>query len=762
MNKSAVGANSYRDLTEDEIAQALTYLDAGCDREYWFQIACAIKSELGNTGYRLFEDWSRTAPHKFNSADCRDTWKSAKAQGGITIATLIYEAQQFGFQLDESQREPLDTAAIEERRRKREAEEEAARLERERKRAMAAERAKAIWELAHDVEGDGHPYLQRKGVQSFGLRIGKWRNGQDALLVPINNIDGHLVSLQAIFANDNADIGRDRDYLPGGQKRNAFYLVGGKPIGASPTIVVCEGYSTAASIHMATGYSVAAAFDAGNVPHTARAMRELFGAATIIIAADNDQFHKAGVRNDGIHYARQAASSAGAILCVPQFDSLDGNPTDFNDLHARQGLDAVREQIEGCIPRAANDNHLSLDSSVNTFQFPHLSDRQQPLNTWENLAWMLDQYGITARYNVISKDVDVTIPGRTYGADAAANCALAEITSLCARNRMPKADTSDYLKLIANQAQYNPVADFILAKPWDGVSRLPDLYLTLETAPDYDRDLMQLLVRRWMISAVASALMPSGFWSKGVLVLQGPQSEGKTSWFKSLVTPEHRHLIKVGANIDPTNKDSISSAIGHWMVELGELDGTFRKADIAKLKAFISQDVDMLRRPYDRLESRYQRRTVFFASVNPDRFLADETGNVRWWTIPITGLDYEHDIDVQQLWAEVATLYRAGERWWLDRDEEARLEGVNREHESIDPLEELLLQRYDWNRAGQGMEATATDVLIQLGFDRPTKSQATDCSRLLQKLTGAKARKSGSRRLFKMPPKVREEYDPPY
>jgi len=752
--------HAYRDLTEQEIAEALTYLDAACPREDWVRIAFAIKSELGNAGYQLFEDWSKTAPEKFNTKSCREAWKSAKPTGGVTIATLIHEAQQFGFSLNESQREPIDQQAIDARRAKRKAEEEAERLERERKRAMAAERAASIWNLAADVEGDGHPYLQSKGVLAFGLRIGKWRNGQEALLVPIQNIDGHLVSLQAIFANENAEIGRDRDYLPGGQKRGGFFMLGGKPIGAQPVIAVCEGYSTGASIHMATGHCVAVAFDAGNVPTIARAMRELFPAATLLICADNDQWAK-DKKNDGIHYARQAASSANAILVVPQFESLATKPTDFNDLHVLEGIEAVREQIGAAVPKAANDNYLDLDSSVNPFMFPHLSDRQQPLNTWENLAWLLEQYGITARYNIISKDVAVVVPGRNYGGDAAANCALAEINSLCARNRMPKADTGDYLKLIANQQSYNPVAEFIMSKPWDGVSRLQDVCDTLETAPGYDRELLALLVRRWLVSAAAAALMPNGFWSKGVLVLQGEQSLGKTAWFKSLVPQEQRTLIKVGANIDPTNKDSISSAIGHWMVELGELDGTFRKADIAKLKAFISQDVDQLRRPYDRLESAYQRRTVFFASVNPERFLADETGNVRWWTVPIVNLNYEHGIDVQQLWAEVATLYRAGERWWLDREEEADLEGVNKDHEAIDPLEEILLQRFNWTMRGSGQEMTATDVLLAVGYDRPTKTQATDCSRLLQKMTGTKPRKSGSRRLFKMPPELHRHSGPP-
>lgn len=746
--------NAYRNLTEHEITQALTYLDPSCSREEWVRIGMAVKSELGNAGFALWNDWSKTAGAKYHAPDARDTWKSISHTGGITIATLIHEAQQFGFTLDEATRAPIDQSEIEQRRQQREAEREAERLERERKRAEAAERAKKIWNQAEDVDEGGHPYLQRKCVRSFGLRVGKWVRGQDALLVPLHNIDGHLVSLQAIFANENADIGRDRDYLPGGQKRGAFYLVGGKPRGSQPVIAICEGYATGASIHMAGGYCAAVAFDAGNVPTVARQLRESYPLATILVCADNDQWHKAGHANDGIHYARQAASSANGILLVPKFADTSTKPTDFNDLHALEGIEAVRAQLLDAIPQPDNDNVLELDSSVNPFLFPHLSDKQQPLNTWENLQWLLKQYGIRARYNVIKKDVMINVPGRDYGDDNTANCALAEINSLCARNRMPKSDTGDYLKLIGTMNSYNPAADFILSKPWDGVSRLEALYDTLETEQDYPRAMLALFVRRWLISAVAAALQPKAFWSKGVLVLQGPQSLGKTAWVKALLPPEHRELVKIGASIDPTNKDTISSAIGHWVVELGELDGTFRKADIAKLKAFISQDVDQLRRPYDRLESTYQRRTVFFASVNPERFLADDTGNVRWWTVPVVGVDYMHSIDVQQLWAEVATLYRAGERWWLEQEEEAGLEDVNKDHESVDPLEELLLLRFDWQQACIGSERTATDVLLALGYDRPTKTQATDCSRLLQKLTGKPARKSGSRRLFRMPPEL--------
>ena len=746
---------NYKDLTEQEIAEALSYIDAGCDRETWVRMAMAVKSELGDGGFTVWNDWSRQSD-KYNSKDARDTWKSVKRHGGIGIGTLIGEAQLFGFSLNDNERTPISAEEIQARKKRREEEERKEQQLRAERIAQAAAQANTIWESATELEGDEHPYLKRKLVKSFGLRIGRFRNQDGALLVPIRNIDGQITSLQAIFQNENPQLGRDRDYLPGGQKRGCFHVIGNKPTGANPVIVICEGYSTGASIHMATGYCVVVAFDAGNVPTVAKLMRQQFGRATIVVAADNDQWHEDGKQNDGVHYARQASITTGGLLAVPKFTRLSDKPTDFNDLHVLEGLNAVRGQINAVIPEPVNDNFLPLDASVNPFMFPHMSHQQKPLNTWENLEWLLDQYGIKSRYNEISKDVVVTIPGKDYGNDASANSALTEIVSLCARNGMPSGSCAEYVKLIAMSNRYNPASEFITAKPWDGVSRIYDLCDTLETAEGFDRSLVLMMVRRWLISAVAAAMQPTGFYSKGVLVLQGEQSLGKTAWFRSLVPPTLRELIKVGATIDPANKDSVSSAIGRWMVELGELDATFRKSDIARLKSFISQDRDEIRRPYDRLESTYQRRTVFFASVNPKHFLADDTGNVRWWTIPVTRINYEHDIDMQQVWAEVAQLYREGERWWMNAEEEAMLEQVNKEHEAIDPVEEMILMRYEWgcDRPAAYNDRTATQVLQEIGYDKPNKAQTTHCAGVLRKLTGKPARKSGSNRLFSIPPKV--------
>ncbi|WP_186122873.1 VapE domain-containing protein [Burkholderia gladioli] len=384
---------------------------------------------------------------------------------------------------------------------------------------------------------------------------------------------------------------------------------------------------------------------------------------------------------------------------------------------------------------SVSDIHDS--QAVNPWSWPHVSDKGQPLNTIPNLRHLLANYGFTVRYDVIRKDLRVAYPGQRGTSDNQRGKSVDTISSLCALNRLPKADVKSFLLTIGDDNPVNPVTDFISSKPWDGRTRFADLLASVGTRPSYDRELFALLLRRWLISAVAAAARPSGFWSKGVLVFQGAQSLGKTAWFRSLLPETLRDLLKVDATINPDNKDSIISAVSHFLVELGELDGTLRKADIARLKGFISQDVDQFRRPYGITEEKFQRRTVFFASVNPSEFLADPTGNGRWWTVPVISVNPEHGIDTQQLWAEAFTWYEGGERWWLDRDEEARLEAVNDQHQQTSSVHELINTWYgDAPDTAYRRRVTATEVLLEMGYDKPTQAQKNDAGNALRKLFG--------------------------
>lgn len=614
--------------------------------------------------------------------------------------------------------------------------------------AMAANEA---WEAATPCAG--HAYLTRKGVQAHGLRVvsadhrarlwsdklGKWlpraivaRRGE--LLVPMLDASGRVWNVQRIDAEGG------KQFVMGGRKRGTFHRIAGTgPAWAA------EGYATAATVHAATGCPVVVAFDAGNLAAVAAELPELQR-----VAADNDE-NAAGLKG---------AKAAGLPYVMP---SVVGQ--DWNDAAAALGLESVAQLLTLPVKPAepAANGTLAPDDgqfddvdvhSMTPVQFmswPNTSDKGMPLNTRPNLEHLLENYGITVRYDVVRKDLVIRLPGQRGTLDNMRETAITEVSSLCALNRMPKSDVPAYLLSIGDLSPVNPVMDFITSKPWDGRSRVADLLQTISTQPGFDREWMALLVRRWLISAVAAAAKPHGFVSKGVLVFQGPQSSGKTSWFRSLLPEQMRDLLKVDAHIDPDNKDTVISAVSHWLCELGELDGTLRKADIARLKGFLSQDVDQFRRPYARAEGKYQRRTVFFASVNPEQFLADDTGNVRWWTVPVTSLDYGHNIDTQQLWAEVFTWFQAGERWWLDASEEARLSSANAAHESADPVGELIQSRYGMAPAGAATRSiTATEILLEIGYDRPTKAQLNAAGSVLRALFGeAKRTKAG--RLFDVP-----------
>jgi putative DNA primase/helicase len=747
---SAAPNGQHRDLTREEIRDALSYLNAS-DRDTWVRAAFAIKHELGPDGFDLWDSWSQSGAG-YDAKDARDVWKSAHAaprKGGspITIGTIIGEAQHFGFKLD-AERTPIGQDEINRRERERKEREAAAKAEAERRRADAIQRANTLWDAAHEIDGDEHPYLARKGVQSFGLRVGVYRGLRDCLLIPLRTIDGTMVSMQAYFEQPSPMFGgRDRDFLPGGQKYGAFYLIGGP----AELFVVCEGYATGATIHQATGYSVAVALDAGNLPTVAQALRTTYPLSTIIVAGDDDQWTDG---NPGMSKARQACGMVGGLLAQPRFQDVSSKPTDFNDLHQLEGIEAVRAQIDAALPKeAANDNEprRSLDSGCNPFEAPDQITPGKLSNTVENLEWMLKEYGITARYNQVRKSVEVRIPGRSYTADNEANAALAELTSVAHRSRMPTSNLDQYVKLLADRHAYNPVCEWITSRAWDGVKRIQLLLDTVRTSGD--AKLKDQLMYRWLLSAIASAFKPYGFESHGCLVFTGPQGTGKTTWFRRLV-PSDLGLVLTGATLDPADKDSVITVVSHWIVELGELGATFRKADIDRLKGYITKPTDRMRRPYDRLESEYQRRTVFGASVNDERYLVDDTGNRRWWTVPVSSIDYTHDIDMQQVWAELLTHFERGEQWHLTPEENAALGKLNTEHESVDPIEELISSAFKWDDSPRVNMMTASDVMVHIGFRSPTKAQANSASKILKKLAGEPQRKN-SGRYFAMPAKSR-------
>lgn len=196
-------------------------------------------------------------------------------------------------------------------------------------RHKEAERiANTRWEKAQSEQGE-HAYLRSKGVKAYRIKT----NGLN-LIIPLRDTSGILHSLQTITPQGN------KMFLPGGRVQGCYHAIG------DPSDVLCiaEGYSTAASIHEATGLAVAVAFNAGNLEPVAKAIRLKYPNLKLILCADDD--HKVN-GNPGISKAIAAAQAVDGLVAIPDFgDEHPDGATDFNDMATQCGLDEVAEVIK--------------------------------------------------------------------------------------------------------------------------------------------------------------------------------------------------------------------------------------------------------------------------------------------------------------------------------------------------------------------------------------------------------------------------------
>ena len=142
-----------------------------------------------------------------------------------------------------------------------------------------------------------------------------------------------------------------------------------------------------------------------------------------------------------------------------------------------------------------------------------------------------------------------------------------------------------------------------------------------------DTPLNRAVGSRWMISGVARILQP-GAKVDHMLILEGPQGAKKSSALKTLAGAEWftDELAEIGS------KDAAQQMRGIWVIEIAELDAISR-AEVSRIKAFLSRTTDRYRPPYERYVVEMPRQCVFAGSVNPDTYLRDETGNRRFWPV---------------------------------------------------------------------------------------------------------------------------------
>ncbi|MBO6293402.1 MAG: hypothetical protein J6N51_14280 [Selenomonas sp.] len=239
---------------------------------------------------------------------------------------------------------------------------------------------------------------------------------------------------------------------------------------------------------------------------------------------------------------------------------------------------------------------------------------------------------------------------------------------------------------------YHPIREYFDSlPPWDGVRRVDTLFVDYLGAADneYTR-----AVSRKVLCAAYKRIKEPGIKFDYMPVLNGAQGIGKSTFIANLGMGWFSDSLTLS---DMNDKTAAEKLQGYWIIEIGELAG-MKKADLDKVKAFISRVDDKYRASFGRRVTSHPRQCVFFGTTNSENgYLRDITGNRRYWNIKVSGngkyKPWQMTAEiVQQIWAEVKILADAGEKLFLPPELEEYAKQEQREAMEQDDREGLVVE----------------------------------------------------------------------
>lgn len=264
---------------------------------------------------------------------------------------------------------------------------------------------------------------------------------------------------------------------------------------------------------------------------------------------------------------------------------------------------------------------------------------------------------------------------------------------------------------IAKMNAYNPIKDYLTACH----KKYSDTHFLDGIAERYfgvNEPIYQTYIRKMLIAAVARIFDP-GCQQDNTLILQSKgQGIGKSSFFKVL-SGETYFCDDMG---DFKEKDERLKLHQNWFLEWAELEKITSKKAAGAIKSFLSTREDQIRPPYARKAVKMARQSIIVGTANPQEILFDPTGSRRYWVIPVSKkiplelLERERD----QIWGAAVELYKNGESWWLDSEQQQQSESANENfqvHSFIqNEIEDFLLDKT------QVTTRELLDFVVSLGF----------------------------------------------
>ena len=321
------------------------------------------------------------------------------------------------------------------------------------------------------------------------------------------------------------------------------------------------------------------------------------------------------------------------------------------------------------------------------------------------------------------------------------------------RLKISKEVAIDCVVEVAKENSYDPVRAYLehcsnAVEP-TYIDRLASTYLRPQDAAKTEPTLYDKMLKCTLIAAVARVFEP-GCKHDYACVLLGEQGARKSSFWKALGGHFFSDALR-----DCQSKDDLMVLHRSWIMEWAELDHITNKRQAGLIKAFLSQSTDMFRVPYGKTAEVFPRRGIIVGSTNSDEFLVDETGNRRFWVIPV-GVTHSQPIDVDMLmkevdaiWASAVHAYQNDEPYALSIEDEQQVNLENSKytmgHPWKGPVEswlampqnrlkdvtvELLLSEAickPLERQTRGDQTAVGNVLKSLGYSKGPKKSINGC-----------------------------------
>lgn len=349
------------------------------------------------------------------------------------------------------------------------------------------------------------------------------------------------------------------------------------------------------------------------------------------------------------------------------------------------------------------------------------------------------------RYNVFTQQIEIR--GEVAEGVERFYLQLAEIGY-----KASKEMALDCLVEVAHEHPYDPVQlylDHVADQvPPTYIDRLASTYLRPADAELKEPTLYDHMLKKTLVGAVRRIYEP-GCKHDYACVLMGDQGARKSSFWAALGGPFFSDALR-----DISSKDDLMVLHRSWVMEWAELDHITNKKHAGQVKAFLSQCTDMFRVPYGKATEAFPRRCIIVGSTNRDSgFLVDETGNRRFWVIPVT-CTISKPIDVPNLlmerdaiWSAAVAAYKAGESNELGVEQQKAVEDENQNYLVSNPWQHAV-ETYLSHRVSVE-QLTSEEILInaiQKPLERQTRADQMQVASILKDLGWVKKRESTGRR----------------